>query len=138
MPCEEISAVVTVVLDKDERLSYYTFEKITCGKIIPLSQTLQAHCKGMTLDALASLRLEELVHTLDVRDEDAFFVLDKELDALQSAIANYRGSDLGLNFDRYKIESIEYGDDSIRIQQVILEPKPDAAVPSCRVVFKSR
>ncbi|MFN0152349.1 MAG: hypothetical protein ACKVU1_16715 [bacterium] len=138
MPCEEISAVVTVVLDKDERLRYYTFEKITCGKIIPLSQTLQAHCKGMTLDALASLRLEELVRAFDVRDEDSFFVLDKELDALQSAVANYRGSDAGLDFERYKIESIEYGDDSIRIQQVILEPKPDAAVPSCRVVFKSR
>jgi len=138
MPCDEISAVITVVLDKDERLRYYTFEKLTCGKIIPLSQTLQAYCKGMTIDALASLRLEEMVRVLGVRDEDSFFVLDKELDALQSAIANYRGSLPGLDLERYKIESIEYGDESIRIQQVILEPKPDASIPSCRVVFKSR
>ena len=138
MPCDDISATITVVLDKEERLRYYLFEKLTCGKIIPLSQEMQAHCKGMSIDALAALRLEELVRALGVADEDSFFVLDKELDALQSAIANYRGSDPSLDLDRYKIESIEYGEETIRIRQLILEPKPAERLDSCRVLYHPR
>jgi hypothetical protein len=138
MPCDDISATITVVFDKEERLRYYLFEKLTCGKIIPLSQQLQAHCKGMSIDTLAALRLEELVRVLGVADEDSFFVLDKELDALQSAIANYRGSDPSLDLDRYKIESIEYGEETIRIRQLILEAKPVATLDSCRVLYHPR
>jgi hypothetical protein len=92
----------------------------------------------MTIDALAALRLEELVRALGVADEDSFFVLDKELDALQSAIANYRGSDPSLDLDRYKIESIEYGEETIRIRQLILEPKPATQLDSCRVLYHPR
>jgi hypothetical protein len=137
MPCDDISAVITVVLDSDERLRYYLFEKITCGKIIPLSNELKARCRGLGIDEIAALRTDDLARELRIEDADARFVLDKELDALQSALANYRGSGPDLDLSRYKIESILHAPDSITITQVILEPDPAAPLASCRVLYKA-
>lgn len=136
MPCDEISEVITVVLDREERLRYFLFEKMTCGKIVPLSGKLNDHCRGMDLDALDALDLDAAVRSLGVSDEETFFLVEKELDALQSVVANYRGSERGFDPDRYRIESIECGEDSVTIKQVILAPKPETKIPSCRVLYK--
>lgn len=134
MPCDDISAVITLVLDGDERLRYYLYEKLTCGKIIPLSQRLQAHCKGMDLDAIAALDRRPLARAFAIESEDDLFVLDKELDALQSAVANYRGADASLDPRRYAIESVEWGPEGVTIRQLIREPEPDARIQSCRTL----
>ncbi len=136
MPCDEISEVITVVLDPDERLRYFLFEKITCGKIVPLSGALNDLCRGMDLDAIDALDLDTVVRSLGVPDEETYFLLEKELDALQSVVANYRGAERGFDPERYKIESVERGPDSVTIKEIVVAPKPQAAIPSCRVVYK--
>jgi hypothetical protein len=136
MPCDEISEVVTVVLDGNERLHYFLFEKITCGKIVPLSGRLNDFCRGMGLDAIDALDLDGVVRALGVADEETFFLVEKELDALQSAVANYRGAERGFDPERYKIESVEHGPDSVTIKQIVIAPKPEAAITSCRVLYK--
>jgi hypothetical protein len=135
MPCDDTSESITVVLDARERLKYFLFEKLTCGKIVPLSGRLNALCHGMDIDALGALRLEEVVAALDVRDEETYFLVDKELDALQSAIANYVGSGLDADAARCKIESIDFGPESVTIRQLILAPKPKTRIPSCRTIY---
>ena len=136
MPCQEISEVITVVLDGSEHLRYFLFEKITCGKIVPLSGKLNDFCQGMDLGALETLELDAVVRALAVSDEETFFLVEKELDALQSVDANYRGSERGFDPERYRIESIDYGPDSVTIKQILVAPKPEAAIPSCRVIYK--
>lgn len=135
MPCDDISEAITVVLDREERLKYFLFEKITCGKIVPLSGKLNDYCRGRTIEALAALRLDEVVTALGVADDDTFFLVDKELDALQSAIANYCGVGHESDMERYRVESIEHGPESVTIKQVILAPKPKARIASCRVLY---
>ena len=135
MPCDDISESITVVLDHDERLRYFLFEKLTCGKIVPLSGKLNDLCRGKTLDEIAALGFDEIVRTLGVADEEMYFLVDKELDALQSAVGNYRGAGPELDMARYKVESIEYGPSTITIRQVILAPKPATRIPSCRKIY---
>ena len=134
MPCQDVSEIVTVVLDPSERLRYFLFEKITCGKIVPLSGKLNDFCRGMSAGEIEALRLEDVVRALGVSDDDTFFLADKELDALQSTLANYRGTG-ELDLDRYQIESIEHGPDTVTIRQVIVAPKPQTRIPSCKTIY---
>jgi hypothetical protein len=134
MPCDDIGEVITVVLDSDERLRYFLYEKITCGKIVPLSGRLNDLCRGKSASEIDALRPDDIVGALGIEDDETAFLADKELDALQSALANYRGS-ADLDPARYRIESIEHAPDSTTIRQVILVPKPDTRIPSCRTIY---
>ncbi len=134
MPCEDISEVVTVVFDANERLRYFLYEKITCGKIVPLSGKLNDFCRGKSADEIEALQLDEVVRAIGVDNDETFFLADKELDAIQSTIANYRGS-RELDLERYRIESIEHAPDSVTIRQVILAPKPATRIASCRKIY---
>jgi len=134
VPCEDISEVVTVVFDANERLRYFLYEKITCGKIVPLSGKLNDFCRGKSADEIEALQLDEVVRAIGVDNDETFFLADKELDAIQSTIANYRGS-RELDLERYRIESIEHAPDSVTIRQVILAPKPATRIASCRKIY---
>lgn len=134
MPCDDLSEVVTVVLDGEERLRYFLYEKLTCGKIVPLSGRLNDLCRGMTIGAIERLTVEGAAGALGLHDDESLYLVDKELDALQSALANYRGSEPGPDPDRYKVESIDYAPDGVTIRQVIVAPKPERRIPSCRTL----
>ena len=74
-----------------------------------------------------------LVSVLDLNaDEEAQFILYMELDALKSAVAQFLGIEHeGVDAERCKITSVEYGDEFIDIALVILPPKELPKILPC-------
>src|SRR5271170_2546508 len=105
MPCSDSSSGLNIRLSLDERLVKFDFAKITCSSEIGGGKNLSQFCAGKTLEELLDLDFRMLVSALDLNtDEEAQFILDMELDALKSAIAQYLGITYeGVDADRCKI-----------------------------------
>ena len=133
MPCSESSSGLNIRLDLNGRLVKFDFAKITCSSEIGRGKKLSQFCAGKTLEEVLDLDFRMLVSVLSLNeDEESQFILYMELDALKSAVAQYLGVDYqGVDMERCKISSIEYGDEFIDIALVILPPKELPKILPC-------
>ena len=133
MPCSDSSSGLNIRLDLNERLVKFDFAKITCSSEIGGGKSLSQFCAGKTLEEVLDLDFRMLVSILNLNaDEEAQFILYMELDALKSAIVQYLGIEYqGIDAERCKISSIEYGDEFIDIALVILPPKELPKILPC-------
>jgi hypothetical protein len=133
MPCSDSSSGLNIRLDLNERLVKFDFAKITCSSEIGGGKKLSQFCVGKTLEEVLDLDFRMLVSVLNLNaDEEAQFILYMELDALRSAVAQYLGIEYqGIDNERCKISSVEYGDEYIDIALVILPPKELPKILPC-------
>ena len=134
MPCSDSSSGFNMRLDLNERLVKFDFAKITCsGKIGRGGKGLSPFCAGKSLEEILDLDFRMLVPALNLNaDEEAQFILYMELDALKAAVAQYLGIEYqGVDAERCKISSVEYGDEYIDISLVILPPKELPKILPC-------
>lgn len=133
MPCSDSSSGLNIRLDLNERLVKFDFAKITCSSEIGGDKKLSQFCAGKSLEEILDLDFRMLVSALNFNtDEEAQFILYMELDALKSALTHYLGIEhQGVDVERCKITSIEYGDEFIDIALVILPPKELPKILPC-------
>lgn len=122
MPCKDSTALVSVVLDKEERVVRFDFSKITCGKTIGGGTGFEDLCRGRTVADLMDIEFSEFSRRLGTTTTEEQFLLFLEWDAFQSTILQYRGEGQALDTERYQVESILYDVDEIEIRQVIRPP----------------
>ena len=117
----------------NEHLVKFDFAKITCSSEIGGGKKLSQFCFGKTLEEVLELDFSMLVSALNLNtDEEAQFILYMELDALKAAIAQYSGIEYpGVEAERCKITSVEYGDEFIDIALVVLPPKELPKILPC-------
>jgi len=133
MPCSDSSSGLNIRLDLNERLINFDFAKITCSSEIGGGKRLSEFCVGKTLEEVLELDFRMLVSVLGLHsDEEAQFILYMEVDALKSAVAQYLGVECqGVDLERSRISSVEYGDEFIDIALVILPPKELPKILPC-------
>ncbi len=133
MPCSDSSSGLNIRLGLDERLVKFDFAKITCSSEIGGGKKLSQFCEGKSPEEILGLDFRMLVSVLNLNaDEEAQFILYMELDALKSALAHYLGIEYpGVDVERCKISSVEYGDEFIDIALVILPPKELPKILPC-------
>ncbi|PIQ97806.1 MAG: hypothetical protein COV67_02265 [Nitrospinae bacterium CG11_big_fil_rev_8_21_14_0_20_56_8] len=119
MPCKDTTSRIEVVLDHDERLVDFDFNKITCGKEIGGETGLKDFCRGHSLDEIEAFDVARLVEDLQPNEGETQFFLYLEWDALLTSIAQYRGRTGEIDLERYQLAAISYDEESIRISQVI-------------------
>ncbi len=85
------------------------------------------------MEEVLDLDFRMLVSALDLNgNEEGQFILYLELDALKAAIAQYLGVEYpGVDTQRCKISSVEYGDEFVDIALVILPPKELPKILPC-------
>jgi len=133
MPCSDSSSGLNIRLDLNERLVKFDFAKITCSSEISGGTKLSQFCAGKTMEEVLDLDFRMLVSALDLNgNEEGQFILYLELDALKAAIAQYLGVEYpGVDTQRCKISSVEYGDEFVDIALVILPPKELPKILPC-------
>jgi hypothetical protein len=133
MPCSDSSSGLNLRLDHAERLVNFEFAKITCSSEIGGGKNLSQFCVGKSLEEVLDLDFRMLVSALGLNeDEEAQFILYMELDALKSAVAQYLGVEReGVDCDRCRVSTVEYGDEFIDIALVILPPKELPKILPC-------
>jgi len=134
MPCSDSSSSMSIRLDNQGRMVKFDYAKITCGREITSDTQYSKFCHGKTLEGILNLAYADVMQALNVQEEEKQFILYMEWEALRSAIAQYLGKeDDDLDGERCQISSIEYDDDGIEINQVILPPKSLPKILPCNL-----
>lgn len=129
MPCSDSSSRIVVRIGADERLAGFDYQKITCGKAIGGDDRLERLCAGRSVDDLIELDFRTVLDAIGPADEESDFLLYLQWDALSASLRQYAGLPPGAEEDRYRIASIEAGEEGTVIRQVI---RPPAAMPKIR------
>lgn len=116
MPCNDVTELLEVTLDAEERLVDYRFSKRTCGQGVGAASLLIDQLQGRTLDELLHKTAVEFLDEFPIPDEIEEFLSLKHLFAIQGALEVYTGAESGGPKDAFAASGIEYGADAIVIQ----------------------
>ena len=132
MPCKDSSSKCSIFLDANERLLDFDYSKITCSKEIGGGTGFKEFCQGKDIETILTLNFETLCNSLRLPESEDRFFLYLEWSALRAGIIQYLGKEQDFDDpDRYQIASIDYGEDGVKIRQVITPPKEMPKIVSC-------
>ena len=86
MPCNDITEVIEVVLDEQDRLKEYTFRKRTCGQGVGAGDLLMGVLGGMSAEELLGITPEHFLEAWPIEEPLEEFLALKHLIAVQSAL----------------------------------------------------
>lgn len=86
MPCSDITEIIEVVLDGEDRLKDYVFRKRTCGQGVGAGNLLLGVLGGQSADDILAISPEDFLEAHPVEDPLEEFLGLKHLIAVQSAL----------------------------------------------------
>lgn len=116
MPCNDVTELIRIVLDADDRLQDYAFAKRTCGQGVGPESLLIDQLRGKSVDELLAYTAEEFLGKYPIPDEVEEFLSLKHLFAVQSAVEVLTGKEPGRRDDPFAAGEIEYGEGETIIQ----------------------
>ncbi len=116
MPCKDVTEVLEVILDPEDRLADYTFSKRTCGQGVGAAALLIEQLRGRTTAELLHKTAAEFLEEFPIADPIEEFLSLKHLFAIQGALEVYAGVEAGRASDAFAVAGIEYGEDMTRIR----------------------
>jgi len=131
MPCKDITEVIEVTLDAEDRLSAYRFVKRTCGQGVGVASLLIDQLAGMTVDDILEISPEAFLETHPVADPLEEFLGLKHLIALQSTLEVYVGEEAGGPDALCAAAEIIFDAGETSIQAVIRVDLVTEAIKSC-------
>ena len=115
MPCDDTSDLIKIVLDKNERLTDYSFQKFSCGKVIGEEKLIGHWLFGQTAAAILEIEPDEFEQELDLEDEMEHYLALKHLIALQKGLAVLLGRTSGGLDDSCSVEYINHSPDGLEM-----------------------
>ena len=108
MPCNDVTEVIEVVLDRDDRLKDYRFSKRTCGQGVGAQSLLIDQLGGRPLDELLVMTAEEFLAEYPIDDPVEEFLSLKHLFAVQGALEVLTGKEPGGKDDPFAVAEVAF------------------------------
>jgi hypothetical protein len=124
---------VVVRLDHEDRLTDLRFSKITCSRTVGEGEVYRAFCRGRKAEEILKLGFDQVASSLRVEDREERFLLYLEWDGVRTALAQYRGADIGLDYERYRVASVVWDAQGVEIAQDIFPPKEMPKILPCSI-----
>lgn len=86
MPCSDVTEVIEVAVDAEDRVTRYRFVKKTCGQGVGMINLLESVFQGQTVDAILALDPAEFLEDHPVPEGPEEFLSLKHLIAVQAAL----------------------------------------------------
>jgi len=122
MPCNDITEIIEVTLDGQDRLTDYFFRKRTCGQGVGVGGLLLESLQGKSAEELLAITPEFFLETWPVEDPLEEFLGLKHLIALQSALEVLLGKASGGVGEMCAAAEISCdGDDTILVARISVD-----------------
>lgn len=111
MPCSDVTEVVSLRLDAEDRLSGYDLNKRSCGRAVGESSLIADWAEGRPAAELAVADIDSFLDAHPTEDEAEELLYLKHFFALRAGIAVYLGEQSGSAADTCAVASLAYGPD---------------------------
>ena len=122
MPCDDITEILTMDFDAQDRLTGYKLTKRSCGRAVGQESLLLEWAEDSPAEALAAFDVECFLDAFPTEDETEEFLFLKHFFALKSGVAVYLGYESGGANDPCAMGSVAYGPEGT---EVVVELKID-------------
>jgi hypothetical protein len=92
MPCNNVTELMRVVLDPDDRIEQYRFIKHTCGSGVGADSLLIDYFHNRPLAEVLALDVDTFCDRYPTADEFEMFLILKHFFAIQSVLGAYAGN----------------------------------------------
>ncbi len=132
MPCSDSSSSMVIHLDAKEHFLGFQYAKITCGSEIGGKTGLNAFFQHKPVNDIITTPFDQIMASLDIKEEENQFVLYMEWDALRAAAGQYLGvENENIDINRCRITSIDHTEEGTDVALVILPPKELPKILPC-------
>ena len=131
MPCKDVTEVIEVKLDGQDRLADYHFAKRTCGQAVGVASLLIDQLRERPLAELLSINAEDFLAEFPCPDETEEFLSLKHLFAIQSALEVLTGKEPGGKEDAFTASQVQYDEDETLIKGLISIDLMTEKIKSC-------
>ncbi|MDX9973508.1 MAG: hypothetical protein RBU21_11030 [FCB group bacterium] len=131
MPCSDITEVIEVVIDNEDRLKRYAFSKRTCGQGVGVAALLLDCLQGRSVDDILAWESADFVAEHPVEDELEEFLGLKHFFAVQSALEVLTGREPGGPGDPCAAAEISIEDGEVVINAQIRVDIVTEKIKSC-------
>ncbi len=115
MPCRDVTEVITLTIDSEDRLADYALSKRTCGQGVGRYGLLLDWFQGWRVDDIAALEPEDVGERYPGLSQIEEFLALKHLYAVQGALAVLLGREPGGPGDPCAAAAVSHGDGSTMI-----------------------
>jgi len=115
MPCSDVTEIIQVTLDADDRLKDYVYSKRTCGQGVGAGSLLLDQLRGRTADELLATDIADISPTFPIENDLEEFLAFKHFFAIQSVLEVLTGKQPGGKNDPCAAAEIAYEDGDLII-----------------------
>ncbi|MBI2421704.1 MAG: hypothetical protein HYV27_02660 [Candidatus Hydrogenedentes bacterium] len=131
MPCKDVTEMIRVEVDAEDRLTLYRFIKRTCGQGVGTDTLILPLLQGKTVDEILALQPLEFIEEHPVEEEIEEFLNLKHLIAVQSTLEVLTGKAAGGPNDICAAAEIQFEDGMTIIEARISVDLVTEEIKSC-------
>ena len=131
MPCSDVSEILRIDLDNDDRIIFYSLSKDSCGGGVGKPSLIRKWMKNKTTNDVLAISPSEFAHSLNLKSTTWEYLHLKHLLAIQSGIRAMSGQPPAGAIDYCVVESIEYGSDRTKMTARISVDLMTDEIKSC-------
>ena len=115
MPCNDVTEILRLSLDPDDRVISYSLSKLSCGGAVPGRSLIRKWVKHQTVADILQLNPKQVID--DVKSEDPIeeYLHLKHLFAIQLALTTFLGGQAGRPDDACVINTISNSPDGTEL-----------------------
>ena len=116
MPCQDVTEVVRLTVDNDDRVLSYELLKQTCGGAVAGRGLVRDAVKLRTIDDILAITPKDILDVSRHKSTVNEYLLLKHLFAIQATLAAFRGTETAHEPGMLQIESVDYAPGTTHIQ----------------------
>ncbi|MBI5265858.1 MAG: hypothetical protein HY851_01370 [candidate division Zixibacteria bacterium] len=115
MPCSDVTEILKLQIDAEDRVVGYSLTKRTCGGALGKEALLLKWCGGLPASQVMGTTVDQFLDKYSSDDPAVEFVRLKHLLALKKGVAALTGEIAARPDDSIAVESIDYGPEGVEM-----------------------
>lgn len=120
MPCNDVTEILNLVIDENDRLEKYALIKRTCGRAVGEKSLLDEEFAGRPAEEILAIGADAFADAREGVDETELFLALKHLFAVQGGLKALLGLEPGGKDEAVRVAGVSYEGGRVRLDAEIV------------------
>ncbi|MBI4211836.1 MAG: hypothetical protein HY540_04280 [Deltaproteobacteria bacterium] len=131
MPCNDITDLLHLSLNQDDRITAYSLQKRTCGAEVGEYSLLSHWMDNKSIDDILASEPEQVLESKSPKDDTEEFLYLKHFFAVRNCLESFTGKRPSSDKDSVSIDRVDCSDEGVDIQASLKVEALATQVKSC-------